>query len=819
MSGSPSFYSKVEKGIYDLLLQRAGNNDPKQLGGVSGLRPWVRIVSAVKTDNDTGDGDSGLVLDSYDGIGSFESRYGTRNSPGILGYKLDLKTPVSTEEQGRGLRPRPTLTNLNIEEFTIGTRKINFELICYTKEQVETISKYLMEIRFHLLIEWGWNTAKSRGQICGENGVIDVCDIVAYDSFSVVKEKRKRSEHQYDAILCRISKVDLSLGENESFVLKINGVGLGETAEYLQTGRGEVDSNNKDEDSTLRFEDSEIKEYAENETTLGAALFAQLFNTLPAQKRTKEVKNLIIRPEIYDPANYINVDREIREKIKKAVDSGKNFIGEDNEELEVPEGADMQKAFPDQQFVRFEVLNLILTTMKQNLDGVERPCGKIETSKSLKININNTIIRAFPYMFSTDSSKCIIANTKAPNLGIEKFFNLVNQAENKSMVDLGNLEKNAVNLHPKAKGYYPEGSRENKNGDQTPYAFPCTYDLTPDDNPITKIDETFIPFRAEAYKWGWLKDVYINVDFFNTVITKPNYTMKDIYYELLNGISSAFGGLHDFQIRESVASAASSDDGVALNESQVVDLGFTGIVDVELDEENETKLVVRGVDSPFLSFDLSVDVPTSLATSAIMEKRGGTNPNTDQNTPQLLQGAFFSDFVDQVGTELLKGLEPVTGSEEESEDKNPALEYLNGKCTILPIVNNREQGFDMVSGFFDFYKKNDTPIGDIVATYAFDDINLFNHIKNGSRNKFIIGNFGNTDLEGKTNLPLGLTTATFEIHGLGGFKVGDRLFFKGLPSKFTKGFIYYVTKVSHTVTDTEWKTTIEAKSKVFRDDK
>lgn len=818
MSGSPSFYSRVEKGIYDLLLQRAGNNDPKQIGGVSGLRPWVRIVSAVKTDTDTGDGDSGLVLDSYDGIGSFESRYGTRNSPGILGYKLDLRTPVSTEEQGRGLRPRPTLTNLNIQEFTIGTRKIDFEIICYTKEQVDTISKYLMEIRFHLLIEWGWNTAKSRSQIVGNNGTIEICDLVSYDSFSVVKEKRIKSDHQYDAILCRINKVDLSLGENESFVLKINGIGLGETAGYLQTGRGEIDSNNKDEDSTLRFEDSAIEELAENETTLGAALFAQLFNILPAQKRTKEVKNLIIRPEIYDPGNYINVDREIREKIKKAVDSGKNLVGEDGEELEVPEGADMQNAFPDQQFVRFEILNLILTTMKQNLDGVDRPCGKIDKSKSLKININNTIIRAFPYMFSTDSSKCIIANTKAPNLSIEKFFNLVNQSEDKTMVDLGALEANAVNLHPKSKGTYPPNSRENKNGDQTPYAFPCTYDLTPADNPITNIDETFIPYRAEAYKWGWLKDVYINVDFFNTVITKPNYTIKDIYYELLNGISSAFGGLHDFQIRESVPVESNSDDTIALNEAQVVDLGFTGIVDTDPDEDNEPVLTIRGVDSPFLSFDLSVDVPSSLATSAIMEKRGGTNPNTDQNTPQLLRGTFFSDFDDQIGSKLLEGVEPVTGSEEEATEKNPALEYLNGKATILPIVTNRAQDFDMVSGFFDWYKKNDTSINEIVATYAFDDINLFHHIKNGDKNPFIVGNFGDTSLEGKTNLPLGLTTVTFEVHGLGGFKVGDRLFFNGLPEKFTKGFLYYVTKVSHSVTDTEWKTTVEAKSKVFRDE-
>jgi hypothetical protein len=689
--------------------------------------------------------------------------------------------------------------------------------------------------------------------------------MVAYDSFSVVKEKRKKSEHQYDAILCRISKVDLSLGEGESFVLKVNGIGLGETAEYLQTGRGETDTNKKNEDSKDRFKDSDINQF-EGQDKLGKVLFAQFYNMLPTQKRTKITRKLHeTHPIVNDPANYINIDRDIREMVKKGIDSGKNFIGQDNQELEVPEGADLQKVFPDQKFVRFEILDLVLNSMKQSRDGSEEiRCPNICKSKNLKININNTIIRAFPYMFSTDSSKCIIVNTKTPNLGIEKFFNKANQENDKSIIKFDKLDENVVNTHPPSKGGYPADTREGKNGGEldAPFAFPCTYDLTEEWNPIREIDDTFIPYQAKAYNWGWLKDIYINLDFFNSVITKPNYTMKDIYYELLNGISSAFGGLHDFQIRESVpptgVKSASNNSGNCqrnsdsisdtfnptpivtlgtsntpiplksesdstkkkeLNEVQVVDLGFTGTVDVsEPDENREPKLVVRGVDSPFLSFDLSVDVPSSLATSAIMENRGGTDSNTDQNNPRYLKGTFFSNFEDQVGTELLRRLEPVTGSEEdeESEDRNPALEYLNGNATVLPFINNRGKNYDMTSGFFDWIKANDTSINEIVSTYAFKDIQLFNHLKYGAENEFIIGDFLDSEEVGRTNLPLGLTTVSFEIHGLGGFKVGDRLFFEGLPKKFTDGFIYYVTKVSHSVTDTEWKTSIEAKSKVYR---
>jgi len=826
MANSISFYSKVDRGIYELLSQRAGNNDPKQLGGVSGLKPWIRIVSAVKSNDDTGDRDSGLVLDSYDGIGSFASRYGTRNSPGILGYKLDLQTPVSTEEQGRGLRPRPLLTNFSIDEFTIGTRKVDFEITCFSLEQLETLSKYLGEIRFNLLFEWGWNTSKSRSVIAGGNKPIEICDIVKYDQFSYIQKKRRDSDFQYDAFLGVITNYEFTLGENETFILKVKCTGIGETAQYLQLGRGETQLNDNSENSSLAFNPTEIKEFIKKDYNSGQkigsigqgkALFAQFFNQLPNQKRFSKARDLINNPRMTDPANFINVDETVRDKTLQNIKNSNNFVSE-GYKTKISDGIELENSFTDEKFVRLEVLVEVLNTLKQDISALDSKCGK-GMSKSYKISIDDTIIRAFPYMFSTKKDILYIPNAKAPNLGLTRFFK---SEDIDSLVDFTKLDEESVNLHPKTYVEYGQGTQEAKNGSQTPYAFPSTYDLTPADNPINEIDETFIPLECVKGKWGYLKNLYVNLDYFNSVITKSNYIARDIWFDLLNGISSACLGLWDFQIVNETPTKE-------LTEARVYDMGFTGTVrEIEYDDY-EIQFPIRGVDSPFLTFEMTTESSKALTTQVIFQSRGGTRVNTDQNNPgsRLLQGTFFSNFEDQVGTNLIPNTDSFTSSVEQNDsdnkEKNIAIDYLNGKVGVYPLISNPLEDFDITSKVFDLYRGDDRNLEDIFVTATCDDVTLLSFIKelpySESRRsgKIKMDAPSISDLN-VTDLPIGSATVTFTIHGIGGFKVGDRLRFKGLPKKFTKNFIYYVTKVSHTIDDTTWTTTIEAKSKVYVSD-
>lgn len=817
MAGSPSFFSRIDKGIYDLLAQRAGNNSPKQLGGVSGLKPWVRIISAAKQENDGTGKDSGLVLDSYDGIGSFESRYGTRNSPGIIGYKLDLKTPISTDEQGRGLRPRPNLKSLSVEEFMDGKRQVKFDITCYTLEQLETISKYLAEVRFNLLIEWGWNTAKSRQSIVSGGRSIELCDIVSYDTFKTIQKKRRDSDYQYDAAFVRIQNFDITFDDDETFSLSIDCLGLGSVANYLQLGRGETSPTKTEVESTKRFPDSQIATFADNDE-IGKALFAQMFNSLPNQKRTPQVKKLIDDPTINDPANYINIDKVIRDQIARDT-TGSQTLNTNAGNLKVPTDFELKDAFSTEKYVRFEVLAKILNTLQQKIDEFAPcRCGN-QNRKKNSISIDDTIIRAFPYMFSTDPKVLYIPNPKAPDFSLSRIIRN-SELDVSQFFTLDNLLNNPVNLHPKVgTKQYKDGTREFRNGQQTPYAFPANYDLLPKDNPINEIDETFIPYECPQGFWGYLKDLYINLDFFNQTFTKANYTARDVWYELLNGISSACGNLWNFKIHQETATNDT-------NYSRIYDEGFTGKPNPSTNQEYEIPLQSRGLNSPFLSFDFKIDPPSSLLASKLMSESGKTDPNTDQNdpNPDLLNGSLFSETSqDQTFLYLYTSdTEPTTQQdtvvENEEESGNILVEYFNGKASIIPTINNRNQQFDIKKGLFDFNSGNDTPVEAVLVTGVFNDPNLLAFIRKGifNENQTVRSKFINTEGEDprKINPPIGMSSVTFTVHGIGGFKIGDRINFTGLPKKFSENFIFFVSSVSHKLDENDWITTVEAKSKI-----
>ena len=137
-------YSNLYPELREILDSRAENtNKPWSEGGVSGLSTWIRIISTGKSaDND---GPGGLVMQSIHNGGSnpqerFENSYGNLDKPGILGYEMDMKTPVGVT--GRGLRPSPVVTSFSVEERQAGALKITkFVIKCFTKEQMKRYEK------------------------------------------------------------------------------------------------------------------------------------------------------------------------------------------------------------------------------------------------------------------------------------------------------------------------------------------------------------------------------------------------------------------------------------------------------------------------------------------------------------------------------------------------------------------------------------------------------------------------------------------------------------------------------------------------------
>lgn len=823
MPGSFPQYSNLYPELTSLLKKRGGNNKPLAQGGVSGLSTWIRLVSAV---------DSGLILESIHGSSGFEVNYGANSDkykgPGILGHNLaggEVKIPSGTD---RALRPSPIITGMSMDEKAEGgSRLATISITAFTLKQAEQLSEYFLEGGFHLLCEWGWNTKESVSQKCGGGKAITPCDIIPYDNWGVVKSKRQASGFTYDAFLGIVTGGGISFGDNETYVLEVKITSVGNVAEYMQTHR---DANKKDQpkkDSSLTFGAQDI-DSAIGAKNLGKALFMQMFNELPGQKRTQLVKQLVNNPYWSAAANFVNMDKVVREELVDTLSEANELKTQDStKEAKIPKDIPL---VTEDRYIRFELACEIINTYPLNLKP-QQVCAN-KASRDQRIKIQQTICTGFPHMFSTDKSKLFIPNTTAPNFKLLEA--LSSTTELKDFIVYSNLndEANLANLHPLTdvntydEKMWPNGSKKDfamKTNRPVPYAFPSTYELTLNRG---KVDSSFDIIKEEAYFWGYLKNLYINFDFFLECISKPNFVVRDVLYEMLNGMSSACNSLWRFQIMEI------PNERTGNLELAVVDLNFSGVVDFG---DGVTELQARGVTSPFVSCDFNVEVPGAMMSSQVQKKLNSKFEHSPELNPRPMKGNVWSNREDKVGT-ILQGLKvedkekeiekdansaPSEKSAEELEEEARVLnyEYYTKTGAVLPKVQDRNGKLDLTKTFFDL-KSNDSTIEEVLMVGAWNDTSALRQVF--LVDKGIAKGGGTARDNAKNNAqnpPFGLASFNFRVHGVSGFKVGDKFRIDGLPKQFGAPNFFQVVKVDHTIEGMNWWTDIKGELRIIGDEK
>jgi len=410
MPGSFPQYSNLYPELTALLKKRGGNNKPLAQGGVSGLSTWIRLVSAV---------DSGLILESIHGSSGFEANYGANGDkykgPGILGHNLaggEVRIPSGTD---RALRPSPIITGMSMDEKAEGgSRLATISITAFTLKQAEQLSEYFLEGGFHLLCEWGWNTQKSVSQKCGGGKRITPCAIAEYDSWKTIKRKREQSGYTYDAVLGIVVSGGMNFGDNETYELEVRVTGVGNVAEYMQTHRDANKTDTAVKDSSNTFSSQEI-DAAVSSKYLGQALFMQMFNELPGQKRTNLVKSLKNDPKWADEANFVNMDKVVKETLTDAMAEGSELKTADaTKDAKIPKDIPI---ITTDRYIRFELATEIINSYPIKLTPQQQVgCGK--KSRDQRIQTNNTICSGFPHMFSTDKSKLYIPNSTAPSFNL-----------------------------------------------------------------------------------------------------------------------------------------------------------------------------------------------------------------------------------------------------------------------------------------------------------------------------------------------------------------------------------------------------------------
>lgn len=585
--------SSVNKKIYDTIT----GIDNK---AASNLNVWVRLFSGVS---------SGLILVSNPNRKLFAAAgesgvYGSMDTAGTLG--IDWNGNAINPNTGRGYRPSPIVKSL---EFKEGEDQISrsgtITITAFSLEQMEGIQKYFMEPGYTLFVEWGWNTEN------GAKGMIDTSDSKKIPSLassgnliqSSIRSKKIKTLGEYDSFLGFIVGGSVA-SSGEEFNITIELRGTPELPSYLQShdviykanSAGNVIAEQK---SSLFSVDSTKKEAAKGEDKHSVARnrrFNRMYNELPAKRQITGVKNLQSKFKHTDFINFDNVvSKSINSYQKKSMLWGLYEYGKATETQTVKTESgkskdfeiEREKLFSPHSYIRFEK---VIEILNQNGGFESFNVG----GKSLKtsIDISNSIIGAFPLIYSTKPETLIIPG-KIPNFS--KLF----------------LNEGSLNY----------GNVESIDNDIDGISF-VQYFKTP---------KGFKNKESDGY-WGYLKNLYINFDLFEEKLTGKNKTIKDVLLDILNELSSAVNSFWNFEIVET------EDDVNDTIRFGVVDRNFVG-------KPNGTVRTFHhnGTKSKFLQASLDIDIPAEAANKIIGNR---LNIKTQADHPYL-GSTFFSKSPDR----------------------------------------------------------------------------------------------------------------------------------------------------------------------------
>lgn len=772
--------SNMKDGVVALLNSRKGNNRL-----VSELTPWMRVSSAYK---------GGLSLESISqSSNSFSENYGNfSDRSGKVG--TNFKGEAVYAEGDRIGRPSPIIEALSVSYGAGGlSRKTTFAIKCFTLAQAEKVMEHFNEPGFTVLVEWGWNDNDSLAQ----KAPLNKCVMAAYNNFNYITEKEKNSNYKYSGFLGFITGGGLQNGEGETYTVDVELTTIGEIPAYLQTHTGGDVDGEENPRTGKKFDLSEIEDAADDEL-VGKALFMQMYNRLPQEKQVLDVKNLAVKgtdcrgTSWAHEGNFINMDDEIREKMIEDLQDTNIETNENDSSAKIPEGVPL---IANHSYIRlelaFEILNKYVVPLKPTSSG----CDKVKTY-NYEIAYKHAVCRAHPYMYSTDGSKLFIPNTKAPE------FNLVQAL----------TAKEATESHLELQDGKPKKTANlNQFEDDTRYAFP---QLEPYNETVWA--DGVITQEYEAERWGYLRDLFINFEFFCEVIGRTNVVTKDVYYEILNGIASAVDNFWYFEINQVPAVKRKGEEYKNAGDFELHVFDNSLCTPDRSKFSDCPKFMSSGVDTPFLSSNLNINIPAAMKNS-IIGKRNSTklNVNSDAGTDAKVEfSGIFATEQDPV-LDVLNSFKQAggdttdetgggeTSKPDEDEVRKTNYELFMQFATVVPKVKDREGDFDAAEGaWYNIFNNANASLEDIVIVGAWSDKALFKKLyKNQDSSK------------DPTNILIPIKFE-FETFGLTGINTGELFKIIDLPKKYSNT-AFQVVNISHELSNNLWKTKVEGQLRNF----
>jgi hypothetical protein len=751
--------SNIDSRIWNSIQDKTGKNLR-----ASQTMPWVRVTSTMG---------NWLSMESCAEKGeSFAQKYGNTKRSGRLGITNDAdgnKDIYGKESTDRALRPSPVINSISVTQGTEGlSKKTSFTIICYSLGQADVVMKYFLEPGNMVLVEWGENTRKSVAQ----KVKLDACSVAVLAGHKVLQKKRMdagdmamhTNEYrpddgatpmnggQYDAVLGYITGGGMKYGDNESYEIQVELSSVGELPAYLQHHK---DVSGKDvKDSALTFQEGEL-EKEHPKFPKGHKLFMQMFNDLPSNKRHKEVKKLQNQDWALDASNFINFDKTMRENLLEQISEGSKLSGmgknDQGDDIEIM--TDMP-LFSDKRFLKVSLAFTILDTQSAAFQANSLGNCSVKPA-SMNISWKNTILRAHKNIFSADSEYLHIPNKYSPDWDLKKVLTTT-----EGVVEIlppkerfGDPDKNGrLTLDTNEPGIAIDTHPHGESADDPKLNYFPRHDncLFFDQQFHDKCVE---PTEFDAYEWGFLRDLYINFDFFCDVMKKTGLVTKDVYYDLLNGISSAVNLNWEFQIIQTKWKVpiyhpdynSTEDKFVKYIQSTETDLKPQTTGDNELQivclasTGDPTKLVSKGIglakfksrgsETPFLSCDFTMDIPGAMKGMIVAKGQSGTsspnmNPEAKEQHDESSEKSegLFSNEADSV--KLILNPVTIAKSKEQAEaDKKAEEERIEAEKGW--IEKTTDSASSKWSAFAQFVGIEDTEEEIALAAQAKSNIEFF----------------------------------------------------------------------------------------------
>ena len=721
----------------------------------SKLNCWIRLISGAVISSDN----KGLILQS---IQTWEpvsdktldaSYYGFANSPlspraGTLGNNMQGVPQVAGI--GRQLRPSPIVTSLSIKEGQDQiSRECTIEVKCFSLGQLEKLQTYLMEPGYSLYVEYGWNTKEGLTQPLdiSKNDVNYIVGEAANRglNYDYLHSLREKSAGDFDCILGFITGAQVS-SEGETFTLTINLRGQPGLPTYLQSqhqfnpiqaASGSANENKVTEAKTdPKYNDSELEIAGNSADIMAKRRFKTMFNALPPIRQTDEVKEFENKVKLTD---FINFDNVVQQKIVDYQDVGwlqnvaATFGWGEGSTIKIKNSSggealvDKTKLFSKNRYIRFGLAIDIL-----NANGKVGGYNVGGKNVSIEVNIDNSIIGAFPYMFSTNPDKLIIPGVMPDFSAYFLNANTVTQgckiSDDKFAAEILIVDEKFNPIDNFISTY--------QNGDEI-ISFAQNKKL--DANVTENIDTNGkVRFNEEANYWGFLKNLYINFDVFYTKIVQSNKVINEILLDMLNEMASAANGFWNFQLVETKCLKDNKSKRLKKGDIilSVIDENFVG---------QPTKSEIQtffhaGIESPFLESKLDLSIPAEMANKIILTRLKYTS---QPHSPSMSVGknSFFNSATDVFMTAINKKASVGNAKNEQSAEGATSAETANDikQKDAKQLSKSSEENIKKLKEKYkpkvEYEASTSSFSSKVTTTYKFDDKNIQQQFDNELKNE------------------------------------------------------------------------------------